>query len=190
MQIERNIITELLKWKESPFRKPLLLKGVRQCGKTWILKHFGKKYFTKTVDLNFDKDSELASFFTGTYDPKKIIVQLSAYCGQKITPHDTLIIFDEIQACPNALNALISAPNAVDCSGAACEASYRQKMDELLKTHAAEIKDDPNTDREALLVAFGELKNTIQQSSNKLNAQFPQKAPNGVYQSVTNYLNP
>ena len=106
MQIERNIINELLKWKESPFRKPLLLKGVRQCGKTWILKHFGKKYFAKTVDFNFDKESELASFFAGTYDPRKIIIQLSAYCGQKITPHDTLIIFDEIQTCPNALNAL------------------------------------------------------------------------------------
>ncbi|MBO4350717.1 MAG: hypothetical protein J6A01_07225 [Proteobacteria bacterium] len=118
---------------------------------------------------------------------------LSALFGHNISELSTTQLrglVTSMQVVSNALNALISAPNAVDCSGAACEASYRQKMDELLKTHAAEIKDDPNTDREALLVAFGELKNTIQQSSNKLNAQFPQKAPNGVYQSVTNYLNP
>ena len=106
MQIERNIVKDLLKWKESPFRKPLLLKGVRQCGKTWILKYFGEKQFANVVDFNFDKDSELASFFAGAYDPRRMIAQLSAYCGQKITPRDTLIIFDEIQTCPNALNSL------------------------------------------------------------------------------------
>ena len=56
MQIERNIVSDLLKWKESPLRKPLLLKGVRQCGKTWILKHFGEKHFSNVIDFNFDKD--------------------------------------------------------------------------------------------------------------------------------------
>ncbi len=118
---------------------------------------------------------------------------LSALFGHNISELSTTQLREVVtsmQVVSNALNALISTPNAVDCSGTACEASYRQKMDELLKTHAAEIKGDPNTDREALLVAFGELKNTIQQSSNKLNAQFPQKAPAGVYQSVTHYLNP
>ena len=106
MNIERNIIRNLLEWKNSPRRKPLLLKGVRQCGKTWILRYFGKKYFDNTVEFNFDKDSALASFFKGTFDSKRIISQLSAYCGQKITPQETLIIFDEIQTCPDALNAL------------------------------------------------------------------------------------
>ena len=118
---------------------------------------------------------------------------LSALFGQNISELSTTQLrglVSSMTVVSNALNALISTPNAVDCSGAACEASYRQKMDELLKTHAAAIKEVPNTDREALLVAFGELKNTIQQSSNKLNAQFPQKAPAGVYHSVTNYLNP
>ena len=106
MQIERNIVSDLLKWKESPLRKPLLLKGVRQCGKTWILKHFGEKHFSNVIDFNFDKDPQLASFFAGVYDSQRIITQLSAYSGQKIMPRDTLVIFDEIQSCPNALNSL------------------------------------------------------------------------------------
>ena len=106
MQIERNFLKDLSAWKNSPRRKPLLLKGVRQCGKTWILKHFGEKYFANTVLFNFDHDPALASFFSGTYAPRKIISRLSAYCGQKISPQDTLIVFDEIQTCPNALNAL------------------------------------------------------------------------------------
>ena len=106
MQIERNIVSDLLKWKESPLRKPLLLKGVRQCGKTWILKHFGEKHFARVVTFNFDRDSRLASFFTGAYDPRRITSQLSAYCGQKIMPRETLVIFDEIQTCPDALNSL------------------------------------------------------------------------------------
>ena len=106
MQIERNIIRDLLEWKGSPRRKPLLLKGVRQCGKTWTLKHFGEKHFANVVEFTFDKDPGLASFFSGAYDAKRILSRLSAYCGKKIVPQETLVIFDEIQTCPNALNAL------------------------------------------------------------------------------------
>ena len=106
MQIERNIIRDLLEWKDSPRRKPLLLKGVRQCGKTWTLKHFGEKHFANVVEFTFDKDPGLASFFSGAYDAKRILSRLSAYCGQMIVPQETLVIFDEIQTCPNALNAL------------------------------------------------------------------------------------
>ncbi|GEM_PF-6882750 len=118
---------------------------------------------------------------------------LSALFGHNISELSTTQLrglVTSMTVVSNALNALISTPNAVDCSGAACEVGYRQKMDELLKTHAAEIKEDPNTDRESLLVAFGELKNTVQQLSNKLNAQFPQKAPTGVYQSISDFLTP
>ena len=106
MQIERNITRDLLEWKDSPRRKPLLLKGVRQCGKTWTLKHFGEKHFANVVEFTFDKDPGLASFFSGAYDAKRILSRLSAYCGEKIVPQETLVIFDEIQTCPNALNAL------------------------------------------------------------------------------------
>lgn len=106
MQIERNIMADLLSWKNSIHRKPLLLKGVRQCGKTWILRHFGKMYFSNVAEFNFDKDKALASFFDGTYDVRRIITQLSTYSNQQILPQETLIIFDEIQTCPQALNAL------------------------------------------------------------------------------------
>ena len=106
MQIERNFIRDLLEWKKSPRRKPLLLKGVRQCGKTWLLKHFGERHFANAVEFTFDKDPGLASFFAGAYDVRKMISRLSAYCGQKIVPQETLIIFDEIQTCPDALNSL------------------------------------------------------------------------------------
>ena len=106
MQIERNIIRDLVEWKDSLHRKPLLLKGVRQCGKTWTLRHFGEKYFANTVEFTFDKDPGLASFFSGAYDARRIISRLSAYCGQKIVPQETLVIFDEIQTCPDALNSL------------------------------------------------------------------------------------
>lgn len=106
MQIERNIIRELLEWKNSPRRKPLLLNGVRQCGKTWILKYFGSKYFAGSVVLTFDKDPALASFFKEGYDVRRILSRLSAYCGQKIEPGETLLVFDEIQTCPDALNSL------------------------------------------------------------------------------------
>ncbi|MCI5780049.1 MAG: AAA family ATPase [Lentisphaeria bacterium] len=106
MQIERNIIRDFVEWKDSPRRKPLLLNGVRQCGKTWALKHFGEEHFADAVDFNFDKDPGLASFFTGACDVRRIISQLSVYCGRKIVPRETLIIFDEIQTCPNALNSL------------------------------------------------------------------------------------
>ena len=106
MQIERNIIRDLVEWKDSSHRKPLLLKGVRQCGKTWTLKHFGEKYFANTVEFTFDKDPGLASFFSGAYDARRIISRLSAYCGKKIVPQETLVIFDEIQTCPDALNSL------------------------------------------------------------------------------------
>ena len=106
MQIERDITRELMAWKNSPRRKPLLLKGVRQCGKSWILEHFGKENFTNTVSFNFERTPELASFFGGAYEPQRILTNLSAYSGQRILAQETLVIFDEIQTCPRALNSL------------------------------------------------------------------------------------
>ncbi len=106
MHIERNIIAELLAWKKSPMRKPLLLKGVRQCGKSWILRYFGKNYFENAVEFSFDKDTDLASFFEGRLDVRRILSNLSAYVGQPIVPEKTLVVFDEIQTCPRALSSL------------------------------------------------------------------------------------
>lgn len=104
--MQRFVTEELIKWKNSKDRKPLILKGARQVGKTYILKDFGSKYYTNVAYFNFDHDDGLASLFLNTKDPKRIIEQLSLVNGKKINPESTLIIFDEIQECPNALNSL------------------------------------------------------------------------------------
>lgn len=104
--MQRFIMEELIKWKNSKDRKPLILKGARQVGKTYILKDFGSKYYDNVAYFNFDHDDGLASLFLNTKDPKRIIEQLSLVNGKKINPVSTLIIFDEIQECPNALNSL------------------------------------------------------------------------------------
>ena len=104
--MQRFITEELIKWKNSKDRKPLILKAARQVGKTYILKDFGSKYYDNVAYFNFDHDDGLASLFLNTKDPKRIIEQLSLVNGKKINPVSTLIIFDEIQECPNALNSL------------------------------------------------------------------------------------
>jgi hypothetical protein len=104
--MKRFITGKLINWKNSKDRKPLILKGARQVGKTYILKEFGKKYYDNVAYFNFDHDDGLAELFLNTKDPKRIIEQLSLANGKKINPETTLIIFDEIQECPNALNSL------------------------------------------------------------------------------------
>ncbi len=104
--MQRFVTEELIKWKNSKDSKPLILKGARQVGKTYILKDFGSKYYTNVAYFNFDYDDGLASLFLNIKDPKRIIEQLSLVNGKKINPESTLIIFDEIQECPNALNSL------------------------------------------------------------------------------------
>ena len=97
---------KLIDWKNDKNRKPLILKGARQVGKTYILQEFGANYYENTAYFNFDHDEGLAELFLNTKDPKRIVEQLSLAAGKKINPHTTLIIFDEIQECPNALNSL------------------------------------------------------------------------------------
>ena len=104
--MERFITKKLVEWKNSKDRKPLILKGARQVGKTYILKEFGKNNYENIAYFNFDHDDNLAELFKNTKDPKRIIEQLSLVNGKKIIPQKTLIIFDEIQECPNALNSL------------------------------------------------------------------------------------
>lgn len=106
MEIQRDLTQELIKWKTSPDRKPLILKGVRQCGKTWLLQNFGKTHFENIAYFNFEKQNSLSSLFAGTLAPGPILTQLSAVAGKRIEPQNTLIIFDEIQECPRALNSL------------------------------------------------------------------------------------
>lgn len=97
---------KLEKWKNDKNRKPLILKGARQVGKTYILKEFGEKYYHNTVYFNFDHDEKLKDLFSVSKDPKRIIEKLVLISGSKIEPGNTLIIFDEIGECPDALNSL------------------------------------------------------------------------------------
>ncbi len=104
--MERFIMKKLLEWKASPYRKPLILKGVRQVGKTWILKEFGRRYYENTAYFNFDENEEYKQFFETTKDVGRILQNLMIVSGQKILPEKTLIIFDEIQDCPNVINSM------------------------------------------------------------------------------------
>lgn len=104
--MERFILKELIKWKKSKFRKPLILKGARQVGKTYILKQFGEENYEGVAYFNFDHDKDLYNLFENTKNPRRILEQLAFIYGKAIIPEKTLIIFDEIQECPNALNSL------------------------------------------------------------------------------------
>lgn len=104
--MKRNAISELVRWQHSNDRKPLILKGARQVGKTWLMKEFGRNYYDNYVYFNFDEDEELKSVFETNKNPHRIIELLSMICEEKIYPKKTLIIFDEIQECPEALNTL------------------------------------------------------------------------------------
>ena len=95
--MERFVLKKLQAWKESPYRKPLILKGVRQVGKTWILKEFGKRFYENVAYFNFDEDEEYRQFFESTKNVDRILQNLMMMSGQKIVPEKTLIIFDEVQ---------------------------------------------------------------------------------------------
>lgn len=104
--LNRNAIYDLIRWKASEDRKPMVLKGARQVGKTWLMKEFGQNYYDSFVYFNFDEEDELKSIFTSNKNPHRIVELLSLIAGKKILPGETLIIFDEIQECPEALNTL------------------------------------------------------------------------------------
>lgn len=106
MYLQRFILKKLIEWKNSKYRKPLILKGARQIGKTYILKQFGEENYEGIAYFNFDHDEDLYNLFSKTKDPKRILEQLAFIYGKAILPEKTLIIFDEIQECTNALNSL------------------------------------------------------------------------------------
>lgn len=104
--MERTALDKLVAWKTSEERKPMILKGARQVGKTWLMLEFGKRYYKNTVYYNFDEEDELTSIFEANKNPHRIIELLSMISGEKILPGETLILFDEVQECPEALNSL------------------------------------------------------------------------------------
>lgn len=104
--MKRNISHKLEEWKRSDRRKPLIINGARQVGKTFSLKYFGQSSYETVAYLNFEKDKKLAQFFEGTLDPKQILKTVSIHTETDIEPGRTLLIFDEIQECSKALNSL------------------------------------------------------------------------------------
>lgn len=106
MEIRRNIIDRLKAWKQSDNRKPMLLKGARQIGKTWVMETFGRECFDYCAKFDFDRQEELKSVFRQSKSPERIVKELALYCDVPIIAGKTLIIFDEIQECEEALNSL------------------------------------------------------------------------------------
>lgn len=104
--MKRKITSNLLEWKNSPDRKPLILQGARQVGKTYTTLSFGKQHYKSCVYFNFENNSELAQIFERDLEPERIVMELSAKSGQSILKRETLIFFDEIQACERALSSL------------------------------------------------------------------------------------
>jgi len=104
--MERSIITQLKAWKQSPLRKPLILAGARQVGKTYILREFGKREYENVAYINCDNNPAVAGLFAEDYDMKRVLLVIGALTGQTITPGRTLIILDEIQELPRGLSAL------------------------------------------------------------------------------------
>jgi hypothetical protein len=104
--MKRDVYQSLEAWKTSSRRKPLIINGARQVGKTYALKHFGKTSYQNVVYLNFEKNEALCKYFDDTLDPKKLITILSIHSDIDIKPKSTLILFDEVQECPKALNSL------------------------------------------------------------------------------------
>ena len=120
--MQRLLMNELVNWKEKPNRKPLILKGARQVGKTWLMKEFGRTYFKKTAYITFYNNQRMKQVFEEDYDIDRILMNINIESHVEVTPEDTLIIFDEIQEAPRALEALKyfceNAPEyAVCCAG-------------------------------------------------------------------------
>lgn len=102
----RIAIEKLLKWKESKRRKPMIIEGARQVGKTWLMKEFGRQAYADTIYINFDSNSRMAELFASDLDTERLITGLELYAGRKINPDNTLLIFDEVQEVPRALASL------------------------------------------------------------------------------------
>lgn len=102
----RIAIEKLYKWKESKRRKPLIIEGARQVGKTWLMKEFGEKAYQDTIYINFDSNSRMSELFSEDLNVDRLIMGIELYAGKKIDPDHTLLIFDEVQEVPKALSSL------------------------------------------------------------------------------------
>ena len=104
--MERTCIKQLIEWKNSPRRKPLIIEGARQVGKTWLVKEFGKSHYQNCIYVNFEQEKSLQNLFEKDLNPQRIIETLQLYTNKVISPEDSLIFFDEIQAAPSGITSL------------------------------------------------------------------------------------
>ena len=104
--MERNLLDKLLKWKDMPNRKPLIIRGARQTGKTWLMREFGKRAFRNMVYVNFENEPRFRDLFVKDYNTSRIISMLELHLNERIDARDTLLIFDEIQAVEGGLTSL------------------------------------------------------------------------------------
>ncbi|NTU88981.1 MAG: AAA family ATPase [Actinobacteria bacterium] len=104
--MERFLMDELVKWRGSSRRKPLILNGARQVGKTWLLREFGRLHFKNVAYVNLDNNPRMKQQFEADYDIKRILLMIQAESGERIEPGETLVVLDEIQECPKALTSL------------------------------------------------------------------------------------
>lgn len=104
--MKRALMAQLLDWKDSPHRKPLVLNGARQVGKTWLLKEFGQREFSNIAYVNFDNNAALAAQFAEGYDIPRLLLAIQAVSHERVVAGETLIVFDEVQECPQALTSL------------------------------------------------------------------------------------
>src|SRR5260221_2725814 len=104
--MKRNEMAYLAKWKASPTRKPLIIRGARQVGKTWLMKEFGRREYSKTAYINFESNSALKTLFADNFDIRRIITAIQIETGITVESDNTLIILDEIQEAPGALTSL------------------------------------------------------------------------------------
>jgi predicted AAA+ superfamily ATPase len=101
--MKRIALDSLIKWRGRAGHKPLIISGARQVGKTWLMKEFGREYYKDAAYISFEHNDRMSALFSGDMDVERLLLGLEAETRRKITPGETLIIFDEIQACPDAL---------------------------------------------------------------------------------------
>jgi len=102
----RKTINQLIEWKKNAEKKPLVIYGARQVGKTYLIQEFGKTEYRQTAYINFERAEKMRDIFLADLDPQRLITAFELYSGLKITPEDTLIVLDEIQAAPRGLTSL------------------------------------------------------------------------------------
>ena len=104
--MERFAMQDLIEWKNEKRRKPMIIRGARQVGKTWLIKEFGRTQFQQAAYINFDENIRIREIFEGSLEIERLLLAVSAETGISVKPQDTLLIFDEIQEAPRALTAL------------------------------------------------------------------------------------